>query len=215
MDGTYGTLDLAAEGSYTYTLNTAGVQHLAQGESLTDSFGYQASDEHGALSNFATLAIHINGVNDAPVATDDTASMTEDTATVTGNVLTNDTDVDHGAVVTVDADSVGSFDGTYGTPDLAADGSYTYTLNTAGAQHLAQGESLTDSFSYKATAEHGALSNSAPLATHINADTTPLRATDDTATMTEDTATVTGNVLTNDTDVDHGATISVDAGSVG
>src|SRR5205085_613450 len=135
-------------------------------------------------------------------------SMTEDTATVTGNVLTNDSDVDHGAVVTVDADSVGSFDGTYGTLDLAADGSYTYTLNTAGVQHLAQGESLTDSFSYKASDEHSALSNSATLAIHTNGVNDAPYATLFRSSMTEDTATVTGNVLTNDTDVDHSAVVT-------
>src|SRR5207248_670306 len=115
FDGAYGTLDLAADGSYNYTLNTAGVQHLAQDESLTDSFSYKASDEHGALSNSATLAIHINGVNDAPVANTHTLNDALPTSTVSGNVLTNDSDVDHSAVVTVDADSVGSFDGAYGT----------------------------------------------------------------------------------------------------
>src|SRR5205823_5275757 len=149
--------------------------------------------------------IHINGVNDAPVANNDSNTMTEDTATVTGNVLTNDTDVDHGAVLDRKSVVEGSFDGAYGTLDLAADGSYTYTLNTAGAQHLAQGESLTDSFSYKATDEHSALSNFATLAIHINGVNDAPVATDDSASMTEDTATVTGNVLTNDTDVDHGA----------
>src|SRR5437660_12057946 len=78
--GTYGSLSLAADGSYTYTLNTAGVQHLAAGATVTDSFGYQATD--GAATSSANLVVTITGVNDAPVAHDDAASMTEDTATV-------------------------------------------------------------------------------------------------------------------------------------
>src|SRR5205085_828951 len=137
FDGTYGTLDLAADGSYTYTLNTTGVQHLAQDQKITHIYTNHTTNAHAAFSNSATLAIHINGVNDAPVATDDTASMTEDTATVICNVLTNDTAAHLPSTTLFRSDSVGSFDGTYGTLDLAADGSYTYTLNTAGVQHLA------------------------------------------------------------------------------
>src|SRR5258708_20478170 len=86
--GAYGTLQLTANGNYTYTLNTSGVQHLAQGASITDSFGYQAKDAQGALSNTASVTITINGVNDAPVANSDAASMTEDQTPVTANVLT-------------------------------------------------------------------------------------------------------------------------------
>src|SRR5262245_65258136 len=75
--------------------------------------------------------------------------MTEDTATFSGNVLSNDTDVDDGAVLAVA--NPGSFNGTYGSLSLASDGSYTYTLNTAGVQHLAAGATVTDSFGYKAS----------------------------------------------------------------
>src|SRR5437867_3788848 len=164
LAGTYGTLNLAADGSYTYTLNTAGVQHLAEGASVSDSFGYKANDEHGALSNTATLTITITGVNDAPVAADDAKSMTEDTATVSGNVLTNDTDVDDGATLTVDSGSPGaSLSGSYGTLNLAADGSYTYTLNTTVLPYSTLFRSVSDSFGYKASDEHGALSNTATL----------------------------------------------------
>src|SRR5437867_1063424 len=152
LAGTYGAMNPAADGSYTYTLNTAGVQHLADGASVSDSFGYKASDEHGAMSNTATLTITITGVNDAPVAADDAKSMTEDTATVSGNVLSNDTDVDDGHTLTVDSGSTGaSLTATYCPYTTLFRSSYTYTLNTAGVQHLAEGASVSDSFGYKAT----------------------------------------------------------------
>src|SRR5207237_457467 len=136
--GTYGSLSLAADGSYTYTLNTAGVQHLAAGATVSDSFGYDATD--GAATSSATLVVTITGVNDAPAAHDDAAGMTEDTATVSGNVLTNDPDVDDGPSPYTAL--FRSFAGTYGSLSLAADGSYTYTLNTAGVQHLAAGATV-------------------------------------------------------------------------
>ena len=95
--GTYGTLTLNANGTYSYTL-FASAQALDEGENVTDSFNYTVTDNDG--SDTGTLVFHIAGLNDAPVANDDTASTTEDAA-VSGNVLANDTDVDDGRV-TVD-----------------------------------------------------------------------------------------------------------------
>src|SRR5262249_18588615 len=119
--GTYGSLALAADGSYTYTLNTAGVQLLAQGESVTDSFSYQATDGITS-SNSATLVVTITGVNDPPVANDDAASMPAVPTPRSSDLLSNDTDVDEGTALTVAAP--GTFTGTYGSLALAADGSY-------------------------------------------------------------------------------------------
>ncbi len=52
-----------------------------------------------AARRTATLTITITGTNDAPVANADAATIAEDTvAPVTGNVLTNDTDVDGDAL---------------------------------------------------------------------------------------------------------------------
>ena len=130
--GTYGTLTLNANGTYSYTL-FASVQALDEGENVTDSFNYTVSDNDG--SDTGTLVFHIAGLNDAPVANDDTASTTEDAA-VSGNVLANDTDVDVEPLVVANP---GTYVGAYGTLVLAANGSYTYTPNAA-AQALDDGE---------------------------------------------------------------------------
>ena len=62
-----GTVTLASNGTFTYTpaVNFSG----------TDSFTYTASDGT-AVSNLATVTIAVTGVNDAPVAVNDTATMT-------------------------------------------------------------------------------------------------------------------------------------------
>ncbi|MCB9009759.1 MAG: tandem-95 repeat protein [Ardenticatenaceae bacterium] len=57
-----------------------------------DSFSYTVSDGNGG-SDTATVTITVNGVNDAPVANDDSATTDEDTA-VTIDVLANDSDSD-------------------------------------------------------------------------------------------------------------------------
>ena len=74
--GTYGTVTIAANGSWTYTLNNndPDTNALAQGQTVTDVFNYTMSDTNGATSS-TTLTITITGTNDAPVAVSDAASM--------------------------------------------------------------------------------------------------------------------------------------------
>ncbi|WP_166041349.1 Ig-like domain-containing protein [Sphingosinicella sp. YJ22] len=191
--GTYGTLTLNADGTYSYTLNTAAVQGLDDGESVTDTFTYVVSDNDG--SDTGDLVFHIGGLNDAPVANDDSDSTSED-APVSGNVLANDTDVDVEPLIVANP---GTYVGTYGTLVLAADGSYTYTPNGA-AQGLDDGESAQDVFSY--TASDGTASDTATLTVTVNGVNDAPVANDDSNMTTEDGPPVSGNVLTNDTDVD-------------
>ncbi|MGZ8326959.1 MAG: beta strand repeat-containing protein, partial [Allosphingosinicella sp.] len=134
-------------------------QGLDDGETANDVFNYTASD--GTASDTATLTVTVDGANDAPVANDDAASTDEDTA-VSGNVLTNDTDVDGEALTVTDP---GIHVGTYGTLTLAADGSYTYTPNAA-AQALNDGDTVQDVFSY--TASDGTASDTATLTVTVN-----------------------------------------------
>ena len=74
--GTYGTLTLNANGSYTYTLTTPRpiVQALRAGQSVTDTFTYATADGPAA-TNTANLTVTITGTNDAPVAIADTAAV--------------------------------------------------------------------------------------------------------------------------------------------
>jgi VCBS repeat-containing protein/ELWxxDGT repeat protein len=167
--GSFGSFSITAAGVWSYTLDngSAAVQGLADGETVTDTFTVTSLD--GSASQ--TVTITITGSNDGPVlAADSNAGdpVTEagvnpgDTAfagdsTATGNVLANDTDADSGDSLTVT--STGTFAGTYGTLTLAADGSYTYTLDNADGDSnaLAQGEAAFDVFSYTATDSAGAV----------------------------------------------------------
>ncbi|MDJ0642092.1 MAG: DUF5801 repeats-in-toxin domain-containing protein [Erythrobacter sp.] len=179
--GTWGTLDLAADGTYTYNLDTALVQGLDDGETETDTFTYAIVDADGDTST-ATLTITINGANDAPVANADTNWTIEDAAApITGNVL--QTIAHNGApdgnprgdVADIDVDvepltvtTVGTFVGTYGTLTLNSDGSYSYALdnNNPAVQALSPGDApLTDSFNYTAT--DGDLTDSSTLTISI------------------------------------------------
>ena len=122
--GTYGTLTLAADGSYVYTAdNTSAIDATPTGSHAQDVFTYTESDPDG-LTASATLTILIDR---APVTVDDTNAVLMG-GTAAGGVLTNDTDVD-GDTLTITG--TGSFTGAYGTLSLAADGSYSYVADNA------------------------------------------------------------------------------------
>ncbi len=67
--GTHGTLTLAANGSYTYSVDNTSlvVEAVNTGGTLTDAFSYRITDRAGQTAT-ATLTVTINGANDAPVA---------------------------------------------------------------------------------------------------------------------------------------------------
>lgn len=147
--GIYGDLTLSANGAYSYSLNNAAanVQSLRGGQQVNDSFAYTATD--GLATSDSVLTLTVTGKNDAPVAFADAAAVKEDTTLVaTGNVLANDTDPDQGTVLSVT--NTGVYAGKYGTLTLSANGSYSYTLNNSAAnvQALADGQVVTDQFSY-------------------------------------------------------------------
>src|SRR5439155_1611550 len=139
---TNGTLTMNADGSFTYTpsANFNG----------TDSCKYQAKHAAGALSNVATVTLTVTALNDAPVATNDAYTTTEDTALTIAapGVLGNDTDPD--ASDTRTAVLVTASGPANGTLTMKADGSFTYTpsANFNGI----------DSFTYQAKDAAGALS---------------------------------------------------------
>ncbi|BCK87235.1 hypothetical protein MIZ01_1007 [Sideroxyarcus emersonii] len=204
----YGTLTLNADGTYSYALDNAlAVQSLAEGQVVTESCAYQASD--GITSTPSTLTISITGTNDAPVVAADTAAVQEDLSiAATGNVLINDTDVDQGTVLSVA--NAGTYVCQYGTLTLNADGSYSYALDNAslGVQSLAQGQVVTETFAYQAT--DGIVATPSTLTVSITGTNDTPVMTVDSAAMQEDLViTATGNVLANDTDVDQGTVLQV------
>ena len=96
VTGTYGTLVVGANGTYTYVADQDAADDLDAGDTATDSFTYTISD--GEATDTATLVITVTGVNDAPVAVNDTDAVNED-ATVTRTtgsslLMADDSDAD-------------------------------------------------------------------------------------------------------------------------
>src|SRR6185436_1025115 len=177
--GTYGSLTLGANGTWTYALDNADADTnaLAQGATAADVFTYTVTDANGATAS-TTLTINITGTNDAPIAVADSNgadAVTESGVnpgntpfagdpSATGNVLTNDTDVDTGdtkAVSEVNGSAANlgnAVTGTYGSLTLGANGTWTYALDNADADTnaLAQGATAADVFTYTVTDANGA-----------------------------------------------------------
>ena len=123
---TYGTINIAANGSYTYTLDNslAATQALTQGQVTTEVFTYRVRDGAGLFSD-TSLTVTVNGTNDAPVAVADSASMPLNVPLLNINVKANDTDVDNTpAQLTVSAPTVNP---AQGIVTLNGDGTINFT----------------------------------------------------------------------------------------
>ncbi len=105
----------------------------------SDSFTYTVSDNDGATSNVATVTVTVVGVNDPPVAVDDSATTDEDTP-VDINVLANDTDPDGDDLTISDYDTSSTQGGTVNctsaglctyTPPAGFNGADTFTYTAS------------------------------------------------------------------------------------
>ncbi|MEJ5061413.1 MULTISPECIES: VCBS domain-containing protein [unclassified Pseudomonas] len=218
INGLYGTLTIQPDGSYSYALdnNNPDVQALRRGSDLLlERFTYTISDGVNPTPEVdsAEIIVLIRGANDNPVAADDGATAIEAGGLnnnvpgqdPTGNVLTNDTDVDGGeipadlpahdygetrAVASVrtgsetatgtDGTLSSELRGTYGWLTLNADGSYSYRLdnNMAEVQALRFGETLADLFSYTVIDASGAQDRASLSITIVGRDDTPVARND-------------------------------------
>jgi VCBS repeat-containing protein len=121
------------------------------------------SGSGGSQTATATATIDITPVNDAPVTTEDVASITGNTGSISGHLLANDTDAEHATLFVsnvvngVAASGHITVDGTYGQVVIdQATGDYTYTLGVTSAQAAAVaalGHDVTaqDDFTYTAS----------------------------------------------------------------
>ena len=205
---------------YNLTSSTARFNELAAGETAVDSFIYTISDGNGGTDT-ATVSVTITGINDAIVAVSDTITATEDTAaSVTGNLLANDTDVDINDIPTiVDASSsvtataVATADGfRITTVDgivvlLSANGDYTLTAPDS----LAPGVTSTATFQYTVQDSGSAQSTTTVTVRVTGNNDAPTAAEVTLVASNEDTVRVIteAQLLTGASDVDTGAVLQI------
>lgn len=150
LNGTYGTFTFnAATGVWSYALDNAraATQALSGGQVVSESFTVASLD--GSASQ--AVSVQVTGSNDAAVIGGTvTGSVTEASGTTglsqVSSALTV-SDVDGPASF-----AAGSYAGSYGSVALAADGSWTYSLNNANptVDALLTGDVLTDTVTVQA-----------------------------------------------------------------
>ncbi|WP_139142085.1 VCBS domain-containing protein, partial [Alteromonas lipolytica] len=183
ITGTYGTLTLSGDGTYSYALDNTNstVNALNSSQSLIDTFTYVVGNDLGSGLSSSQLVITIAGANDAPVAGDDTLSASVGN-NAGGQVFSNDTDVDNNDTQTVIAATAGSFDdvsqanlpnetpvdsngvtisGSYGTLTINANGTYTYAVDSNNSTVIAMtaAQNVTDTFTYRMEDADGVISD--------------------------------------------------------
>jgi large repetitive protein len=167
----------------------------------SDSITYEVCDTVAACDT-AVVSITVSSVNDAPVATDDSAGTAEDTAVVI-DVVANDTDVDGNLDATTVTITVGPTHGGVTVNPVTGAITYTPAANYNGA----------DAVTYQ-VCDTTALCDTATVTLTVSAvDDTPVAA-DDSAGTPEDTAVVI-DVAANDTDADgnlDSTTVTITAG---
>lgn len=169
-----GSLALSQDGSYAYSVSNNAVQFLGEGETYTDPFLLTTLD--GTPSD---IGFTIHGVNDTPVARGDAGAVQEAGYGVpgipgaSGWVLDNDSDADWHDTLTVigAAGSAGSapvvdgaetsIAGQYGTLRIGSDGHWFYDLDNSSpaTQALAEGQTVTEVFTYTVSDPNGATSD--------------------------------------------------------
>ncbi|MFL0355979.1 DUF5801 repeats-in-toxin domain-containing protein [Erythrobacter sp. GH1-10] len=171
----------------------------------------RATDADGDTIAPAGL-VRVTVDDDSPVASNDTNSLSEDTASVGGNILTDGTADGFGgdgpgnpAITSISGfggpGTVGGVtNGEWGTLTLNGDGSYIYNLNTAAMQELDDGEFEFDTFTYTIIDADGDPSQATLTITIDGANDAPVAVADTNWTIEDAASAITGNVLA---DVPH------------
>ena len=214
--GTYGSLALNGNsGEWTYSLvngtdgNASVVQNLAQGESVSDTFTVKVTDDKGGFDT-QVVTLTITGTNDDPVISGTAAGAAQEDNTLSATGILTSTDIDNGATATWSIE--GNDTGTYGSLALNGNsGEWTYSLvngtdgNASVVQNLAQGESVSDTFTVKVTDDKGGFDTQVVTLTITGTNDDPvISGTAAGAAQEDNTLSATG-ILTS-TDIDNGAT---------
>ena len=127
-DTDFGTLELAADGNWNFTLlnESTAVQSLSENETVNLSFAVEAIDGTSA----GNITILVEGTDDAAIITGDTSGRIElpfGAPVADGTVIV--TDIDEGESGMIAA----TYEGAYGSLEMNGDGDWIYMITDAEA----------------------------------------------------------------------------------
>jgi VCBS repeat-containing protein len=144
--GDLGSLTIAANGAYVYSVADSKVQYLGAGDTKVDTFTVTSLDGTTKQVAFTIIGVNDAAVIGAPTVVDVTEDATSPTLKATGSISISDTDQNQAAFKT----TVTSAAGDLGTLVLQSNGSYTYSVADSAVQFLGAGQVKTDSFTVTA-----------------------------------------------------------------
>ena len=182
----------------SYELDLLAFQSLAIGQTGKVILSYVADDSNGG-NCVGEINIEISGLNDDPIANDDSLTVTEDEeGAQIISVLSNDYDVD-----TADIISITDFESPVPNtviPDMTQ--GFQFTLYTSAYQYLASGESKTVSFIYNISDNYDGVDSAKVTVVVAGLNDTPF-AVNDSITISEDDSNLhIIDPLANDKDID-------------
>ncbi|MFA0087109.1 VCBS domain-containing protein, partial [Vibrio sp. 10N.261.51.F12] len=218
----YGSMNVTADGEWTFTLDNTSPQSqaLKEGETHEQGFIVTIRDEFGAVST-DTITITITGTNDQPFITSesdltgavsesghlDDGTIVAGIPTATGTLLGDDVDADAQLLFSID-DGVSD----YGELEVLSNGDWTFTLDNESAhtQALEEGQTKDISYTVNVTDEFGAVNSEVVTITISGTNDVPVidSMSDLSGAVTESgdnvpgAATVTGTVISTDVDAD-------------
>ncbi|ORE85670.1 VCBS domain-containing protein, partial [Aurantimonas sp. 22II-16-19i] len=226
------------EVTWTYAVENAAVQLLAEGETVTETYTVTVDDGNGGTTT-QTVAVTITGTNDDPkiAAGPVTADVTEDGTTVADDPTTVDDEngaylTQSGTLAFSDVDltdthaASASFTASTTTSDAVADGTqfgtlvatvstatangtggevtWTYAVDNAAVQLLAEGETVTETYTVTVDDGNGGTATQTVAVTITGSNDAPTVTTvDDAETLaeTDGPLTATGSFTVADVDV--------------
>ncbi|RAW01361.1 tandem-95 repeat protein [Pseudochryseolinea flava] len=184
----------------SFTVNNLGVVTFTPVGTFSGAatLPYRVNDDSGGTSISATITITVTAVNDAPVAVNDATTTNED-ASVTLNVVSNDTDEDG----TVSASSVDLNTATAGIQNSLSVAEGNFTVSASGVVTFAPASNFNGTVQIVYTVNDNGGATSAPATITITVtpvNDAPVAVNDVLTTGEGNDATLA--ILSNDTDID-------------
>ncbi|MDF1749253.1 MAG: tandem-95 repeat protein, partial [Alphaproteobacteria bacterium] len=188
--------------SWDYTAPEGVFDYLADGQTATEVFRITVTDDQGTTA-YQDITVTITGTNDSPIAVAD-VSATSENATVSIDVVANDTDVDNAtASLSLTAASVPPGQGT-----VSIVGNQIQYNPGTDFEALAVGQSTIVQISYTVTDPGGLTSVSTVDVTVNGSNDAPLVAAPiSVSPTTEDSGSLTIDLLAGASDIDDGTNL--------